>query len=148
MQLILIEDVPNLGVTGDQVKVKPGYARNYLLPRRLAVVASDRNAGALKHRQQNVAARVERKRKEAQDLAGRIRGAEISIPVLVGEEDRLFGSVTNRDIEAALAELGIEVDRRRIHIEEPIRSLGVHAVVVKVHSDVTAELKVGVVKKE
>lgn len=148
MQLILIEDVDGLGITGDTVKVKPGYARNFLLPRSLAVEANARNARQLEHHQQMVAARVAKKQAEAEGLAGQIRKTEVQIPVLVGEEDRLFGSVTNRDIEQALAEAGIAIDRKKIALAEPIKALGVHTVAVKVHPTVTAELKVWVVKKE
>ena len=148
MEVILLEDVANLGHTGDQVKVKNGYARNYLLPRGLAAYANARNAGEVKHRQQLVEAQVERRRKEAEQLIERLKGVEVSIPVLVGEEDRLFGAVTNRDIEAALALLGYRFDRRRIQLPAPIKSLGEHTVQVRVRPDVLAEITVFVVKKE
>ena len=106
MQVILLENVESLGDTGDHVTVKPGYARNYLLPRGLAVEANARNARSLRHNQEMVAARVLRQRKAAEGLAGKVKATEIHIPVLVGEDDRLFGSVTNRDIEAALSAQG------------------------------------------
>lgn len=148
MQVILLEDVPSLGTTGDEVQVKAGYARNFLLPRSLAVEANTRNARAHQHRQQMVAARVEQRRRAALDLAGRVKETEVTITMLAGEEDRLFGSVTNRDIGDALAAQGIEIDRKRILLEDPIKALGVHTVQVRVHQDVTAELKVWVVKRE
>ena len=148
MQVILLEDVSNLGNTGDQVDVKPGYARNYLLPRGLAVEANTRNARTLKHRQQMVAARVEAKRQAAMDLAERVASTEVTISMLAGEEDRLFGSVTKKDIEQALAEEGVTVDRKKIVLDEPIKTLGVHTVQVKIHPDVATDLKVWVVKRE
>jgi len=148
MQVILLEDVSNLGNTGDQVDVKPGYARNYLLPRGLAVEANTRNARTLKHRHQMVAARVEQKRQAAMDLAAKVAAAEVTITMLAGEEDRLFGSVTKRDIEQALAEEGLVVDRKKIVLDDPIKTLGVHTVQVKVHTDVATDLKVWVVKRE
>ena len=148
MQLILLDDVDGLGHTGDQVKVKPGYARNYLLPRGLAVEASARNASQLQHRQQMVASRVAKKKLEAEGLAGQLKNAKVEIGMLVGEGDRLFGSVTNRDIEDALRELGIEVSRKKIVVSEPIKELGEHTVSVKIHPEVAAELKVTVVPKE
>jgi len=148
MQVILLEDVDNLGSTGDQVDVKPGYARNYLLPRGLAVDANTRNARTLQHRHQMVAARVERRRKAAMDLAERVAATEVTITMLAGEEERLFGSVTKRDIEQALAEEGLTVDRKRILLDDPIKALGVHTVQVKIHPEVTTDLKVWVVKRE
>jgi large subunit ribosomal protein L9 len=148
MQIILLEEVPNLGSLGDNVTVKPGYARNYLLPRGLAVEASDRNAAGLAHKQQMVAAKIERKRGEAETLAKKLAKTEVSISVLAGEGDRLFGSVTNRDIEHALAAAGHFIARRKISLPEPIKALGVHTVQVKIHRDVTAEVKVWVVKKD
>ncbi len=148
MQLILLDDVDGLGHTGDTIKVKPGYARNFLLPRGLAVEASARNANQLKHRQQMVAARVETKKLEAEGLAGRVRKAEIDIGMLVGEGDKMYGSVTNRDIEEALREQGIRISRKKISLAEPIRSLGEHTVMVKIHPEVVAELKVQVSRRD
>lgn len=148
MQLILLDDVEGLGHIGDQVKVKPGYGRNFLLPRGLAVEASNRNASQLQHRQQMVASRVTKKKVEAEGLAGKLKKAKIEIAMLVGEGDRLFGSVTNRDIGDALLELGIEVNRKKIVLEEPIKELGEHIVAVKIHPEVSAELTVTVTRKE
>lgn len=148
MQLILLDDVDGLGHTGDQVKVKPGYGRNFLLPRGLAVEASARNASQLKHRQTMVKSRVNQKKIEAEGLAGQLKRADIQIGMLVGEGDRLFGSVTNRDIEEALRELGILIDRKKIVLAEPIKELGEHTVSVKVHPEVPADLKVTVIRKE
>ncbi len=148
MQLILLDDVDGLGQTGDQVKVKPGYARNFLLPRGLAVEASARNAAQLQHRQVMVNSRVVKKKVEAEGLAGLLRKAVIEIPMLVGEADRLFGSVTNRDIEEALVAQGLIVNRKKIVLEEPIKELGDHTVSVKIHAEVVAELKVTVTRKD
>jgi len=148
MQLILLDDVDGLGHTGETVKVKPGYARNFLLPRGLAVEASARNAAQLQHRLQMVASRVAQKKVAAEGLAADLGKADIQIAVLVGEGDRLFGSVTNRDIEDALRGLGMTVSRKKISLAEPIRSLGVHTATVKLHPEVVAELKVTVVRKE
>jgi len=148
MQLILLDDVDGLGHTGETVRVKPGYARNFLLPRGLAVEASARNAAQLQHRLQMVASRVAQKKVAAEGLAGQLAKVDIQIPVLVGEGDRLFGSVTNRDIEDALLALGLTVSRKKISLSEPIRSLGTHTATVKLHPEVVAELKVTVVRKE
>ena len=147
MQIILIEDVDGLGFVGDTVKVKPGYARNYLLPKGLALEANTRNASQLKHRKQMVASRVAKKRTEAEALAGRLRGMAIEIAVLVGEGGRLFGSVTNRDIEQALVARGFVIDRKKISLEGPIRELGEHTAKVRIHPDVEAPVTVSVVAK-
>lgn len=144
MDVILTEDVPHLGNMGDLVTVKAGYGRNYLIPRGLAVLATRGNKRELAHTMRQIEARRERLRAGAEEVARGLDGLAITIAKQVGEEDRLFGSVTNRDIEASLAALGHEVDRRRIIVKEPIKSLGIYAVPVKLHADVTAEVKVWV----
>ncbi|MBM4318748.1 MAG: 50S ribosomal protein L9 [Deltaproteobacteria bacterium] len=148
MKVILTEDVPNLGLTGEMVAVKRGYARNYLLPRGLALEASSKNIGLLEHQKRIVEAKLNKRRVSATDVKRALESISLSIPVYVGEDDKLYGSVTNRDIEAALREKKIEVDRRKIHLKEPIKQLGIYEVEVKLHLDVAAKLKVWVVKKE
>jgi large subunit ribosomal protein L9 len=142
MELILREDVFNLGSTGDVVKVKPGYGRNYLLPRGLAVVADRRSVGALAHQQRLVAEKRERDRSDAEALAARISAVTARFQSRAGEGGKLFGSVTNLDLERALAEHGIEIDRRRIRLDEPIKSLGEHKVVVRLSVGVEAPFTV------
>ena len=143
MEVILREDVPNLGTIGDIVKVKPGFARNYLLPRGLAVVADRRNLGALEHQKRVVGDKRERERRQAETLAQRLTSVRLSIRARAGEEGKLFGSITNQDIERALAGQGFTVDRRRIRLDEPIKSLGEH--VVPVHLGVGVDAQVTVV---
>jgi large subunit ribosomal protein L9 len=143
MEVILREDVQNLGTVGDVVKVKPGFARNYLLPRGLAVVADHRNVHVLQHQKRVVADKRERDRKAAQGAAQRLSSIRLTIAARAGEEGKLFGSVTNIDIEKALAEQGVTVERRRIRLEEPIKSVGEH--VVPVHLGVGVDAQVTVV---
>ncbi|MDY0058504.1 MAG: 50S ribosomal protein L9 [Myxococcota bacterium] len=148
MKVILTEDVPNLGLTGETVNVKDGYGRNYLFPRNLAVEASGKTARHIEHQQRIIEAKLNKRRSTAQDLKRAIENLSLSVPVYVGEEDKLYGSVTNRDIEQALQEKSIEVDRRKILLKEPIRQLGMFEVEVKLHPEVSAKLKIWVVKKE
>lgn len=148
MKVILTEDVANLGLTGEMVAVKRGYARNYLLPRGLAMEASGKNVKLLEHQRRIIEAELAKRRVTALDIKRAIESMSLSIPVYVGEDDKLYGSVTNRDIEQALREKEIEVDRRKIHLKEPIKQLGIYEVEVKLHLDVAAKLKVWVVKKE
>lgn len=147
MKVILQQDVPHLGSIGDVVKVKDGYARNYLVPRGLAVAADERNVAQLEHFKRVAAAKAGRLLEEAKAVAGRLAQTAVTIKQEAGEDNKLFGSVTNRDIAAALEAEGIEVDRRAIQLEEPIRNLGVFTVNVKVHKDVEAPVKVYVIKK-
>lgn len=142
MEVILREDVPNLGTVGDIVKVKPGYARNYLLPRQLAVVADRSNVGALEHQKRIVAVKRDRDRKQAETLAQSLTSMRVTIKARAGEEGKLFGSVTNQDIERALAEQGFTVERRRIRLEEPIKTLGEHTVPVHLSVGVNATVTV------
>ena len=147
MKIILREDVPDLGSIGDVVSVKNGYARNYLIPRQLAVQANTKNLHQLEHQKRLIETHKSRVRKDAHTLAEDIEKISCTIPMLVGEQDKLFGSVTAKDIEEALAQEGINISRKRIVLEEPIKSLGVYTVDVRLHTQVTAKLKVWVVAK-
>jgi len=143
MEVILREDVPSLGTVGDVVKVKPGFARNYLLPRGLAVVADPRNVGVLDHQKRLLAEKRERDRRQAETVAQKIASLRVVIKARAGEEGKLFGSVTNLDIEKALAEQGVAIERRRIRLEDPIKAIGEH--VVPIHLGVGVDTQVTVV---
>jgi len=144
VQVILREELPNLGTTGDVVKVKPGYARNYLLPRGLAVEASVRNLRELEHQKRVVADHRLRAQKSAAAVADKLAGVQLTFNVRAGEDGKLFGSVTNQDVHRELEQRGFAIERRRILLAEPIKSLGSHEVVVNVGPDVRATVKVEV----
>lgn len=144
MEVILREDVPHLGIIGDIVKVKPGYARNFLLPRGLATVADKRNMRELEHQRRLTAEKRDRAQRAAQSIAQKLAALRVTIKARAGEEGKLFGSVTNIDIEKALSDQGVEIERRRIRLEEPIKSLGEHRVPVQLAAGVTCELTVKV----
>lgn len=144
MEVILQEDVDHLGSTGAVVRVKDGYARNYLLPRGLAVEANRKNKRVLEHQQRVVAAKVERLRKEGEALAQQLAGVHLTVRARAGEEGRLFGSVTNMEIERLLRERRFDIDRRRILLEEPIKSLGTHTVTIQVARDLETAITVTV----
>jgi large subunit ribosomal protein L9 len=148
MEVILREDIEKLGGRGDVVKVAPGYARNFLLPRRMAVLATDANRKIVEQERQAHLRREAKLEGEAQDLAQLLSGVAITIPRKAGENDQLFGSVTANDIAEALAAQKYTVERRRIHLEEPIRTLGEHKVAVRLHRNVTAEVTVNVTREE
>jgi large subunit ribosomal protein L9 len=148
VEVILRDDVPNLGRIGEVVRVKPGYARNYLLPRGLAVEANRKNLRVLEHQKRIIAAKAERDRKDAEGHAKRLEGLELRVQARVGEEGRLFGSVTNLDVERLLAAKGFDIDRRRIHLAEPIKHLGTYPVPVQVGRDVRATVQVVVEAQE
>ncbi|HWP58232.1 MAG TPA: 50S ribosomal protein L9 [Candidatus Acidoferrales bacterium] len=145
MDVILKEDIPNLGKMGDTVRVRDGYARNYLLPRKLVVEANKKNLRALEHQKRVLALRREKALRAAQSLAEKLAALSLRIPAKVGEEGRLFGSVTNMDLERALKEKGFEIERRKIHLEEPIKTAGDYEVPVRLATDLTVLLKVSVV---
>lgn len=147
VQVILRHDLGKLGKSGDLVKVRPGFARNYLLPRGFAVPATTAQINVIAHEKAVALARSEKVRKEAQDLAAKIAALAISIPVKVGEEDRLFGSVTVKDIHAAVKAKGLDLDRKKMHLTDSIKALGDYTVDVRLLPDVHATLKVSVVKK-
>jgi large subunit ribosomal protein L9 len=147
MEVILQEDVANLGTIGEVVKVRAGYGRNYLIPRGLAVEASRRNLHVLEHQKRLAAAKKEKDRQKAQGLVDRIAALSVTIPARAGEEDRLFGSVTNIDIEKALTAQGVTIDRRKIVLAEPIKQLGTYTVPVHLSSDVHGNITVNVVRE-
>jgi len=144
MKVILREDVYNLGKSGELVSVKEGYARNYLLPRNLAMLASTANVRQLDHEKQVIELRQQKLKGTAQEQAKKLEGVKVVIKRKVGEQDKLFGSVTALDIAEALAAAGHKLDRRLIHLPEPIKAVGVFEVEMRLHRDVTAKLNVNV----
>lgn len=147
MQVILLEDVLSLGKAGDRVKVADGYGRNFLIPQKKAIVSTEKNLKMLEHQKRDVQRKIEKKRKDIKKVAEEIENLSFSIARSVGESGKLFGSVTSMDIEAFLKERGIEIDRKKILLDEPIKSVGMYTVGVKLHSDVIAKLKVWVVQE-
>ncbi|KAF0182541.1 MAG: large subunit ribosomal protein L9 [Nitrospirae bacterium] len=145
MNVILQENVKNLGKMGEVVSVKEGYARNFLFPRKLAVEANERNVKAFEHTKRQIMDRAGKIRTDAESVAARFAGKTLTITAKAGEENKLFGSVTAMDIAEALKKDGIEVDKKKIHLEDAIRRLGTYTVSVKVHPEVTAELNIQVV---
>ena len=148
MKLILKEDVENLGIIGAIVDVANGYGRNYLIPKNLAVEANPRNIKEFEHHKTSILFKARKVMTSAEDLASKISAMKITIEAQAGEEDKLFGSVTTKDIAEAISQQGIEVDKRKIHLDEPIKRLGEYEVSVKIHQDVSATVKVEVRKSE
>jgi len=148
MKVILKENIETLGHIGDIVKVAPGYARNFLLPRGLAIEATTRNAKALEHAKRQMEYKKNKVLEQAKQLAARIEGLSFVLSHQAGEEGKLFGSVTNMEIAERLKSEGFEVDRKKILLAEPIKHLGEFTVPIKVHPEVTANLKVTVAKAE
>ena len=144
MKVILCEDVPNLGKMGASVKVADGYARNYLLPRKLAVNADSASAKQIEHEMQIIRRREEKLRAAMTKFAKKIEGLTVEIKTRAGEEDKLFGSVTNAMIAEKLAEMGVEIERKQLVLDEPIRSLGIFMVPVRLGHGIEASLKVWV----
>jgi large subunit ribosomal protein L9 len=147
MEIILREDVQHLGKTGEVVKVKDGYARNYLLPQGLAYPATEANKKRIAYEAQRLATQRAAEKAAAETEATRLAGVQLTFPAKVGEEDKLFGSVTASDIQRKLDELGIHVDKRQVDLPEPIRALGEFRVAIKIHLDVRPEILVTVVKE-
>jgi large subunit ribosomal protein L9 len=145
MEVILKEDIANLGTIGDVVRVRDGYARNYLLPRGLVAVANKKNLKSFEHQKKVVAEQKQKIMKKAQAVGDELAGVSLVIAMRVGEEGKLFGSVTNMQIEKALKAKGISVERRKIHLTEPIKLVGDYEVPVRMTSDITVPLKVSVV---
>ncbi len=148
MEVILQQDVDNLGTIGEVVRVKPGFARNYLLPRGLALVADPKNLAMLGHQKRQLAAKRAKLQKANADAAAKLAAIEVVIAARVGEEDRLFGSVTNQDVAKALAAQGVEVERKKISLDAPIKALGEFTATVNLGADVKAPIKIKVVREE
>ncbi len=145
MQIILREDVINLGKSGDVVTVREGYGRNFLLPKGLAVAATERNVKQVEHQKKVITARNAKLAKDAQAVADKIAGIEVSISRQAGEGFKLFGSVSTRDIEEALSQKGVTLDRKKIVLSEPIKALGEYTLDVKLGQGVTGKIKVRVI---
>ena len=148
MKVILTEDHDTLGLKGDVVEVKPGYGRNFLIPRQMAVTATPSTVKRYAEERRQAAHKIEAARGNAEKLAQKIEGTEVLIPVRTGEEDRIFGSVTTQQIADDLATKGYEIDRRKITLSEDIRTTGVYPATIRVHPEFTAEIKVKVVPEE
>src|SRR5581483_3867692 len=148
MKVILREDVPSLGKAGEVIKVKRGFGRNYLVPQQKALIASDANLAHLEHEKQVALARKAKLKGAASEAATKLEAQSLTIARRVGENDKLFGSVTAIDIAEALAKAGAPVDRHKIHLPEPIKALGEFTVDVKLHGEVTAKIKVAVVAEK
>jgi large subunit ribosomal protein L9 len=148
MEVILREDIEKLGSRGQVVKVAPGYARNFLLPKRLAVAATESNKKIVEQERQAHLRKEAKLVGEAQDLAKLMLGTAVTIKQKAGEADQLFGSVTSKDIADALAAKGFNIDRRKIQLADPIKQLGEYTVPIKLHKDVTVDVSVLVAKEE
>ncbi len=148
MDVILREDIEKLGNRGQVVKVAAGYARNFLLPKKLAVEATDSNKKIVEQERQAHLRKEAKLKTEAEDLSKLMTGVSVTIMQKAGENDQLFGSVTSKDVADALAARGYSIDRRKIQMDEPIKQLGEYKVPVRLHRDVTAEVTVSVVKEE
>jgi len=147
MQVILLEDVPSLGKAGDTVKVSDGYGRNYLIPQKKAALATEKSIKALEHQKRQVQQGMGKMRRDAEGMAEQIGKLSCTFVKAVGESGKLFGSVTSMDIESYLKENGIDVGRKKIQLEEPIKNLGMYTVPIKLYPEVTAHLKVWVVQE-
>jgi len=148
MEVILKESIESLGNAGDIVRVKPGFARNFLLPKGKAIIADKKNIKALERQRSKILELAAKRKEEHEALRVKLEELAIEIPVRVGEEDKLYGSVTNQDIAKAIEEKGYEIDRKKIVLDEPIKSLGAHEVKVKISPEVTATITVNVVPVE
>ena len=147
MEVILREDIEKLGTRGQVVKVAAGYARNFLLPKRLAVPATEANKKIVEQERQAHLRREAKLQSEAQDLSNLMAGTILTIHAKAGENDQLFGSITSQNIADALAQKNFSIDRRKIHLDEAIKTLGEHKVAIRLHRDVTTEVTVNVVRE-
>ncbi len=146
MDIVLLEDVKALGKKGQVVKVTDGYARNYILPRKLGVEATPKNLNELKLQKANAEKMAARQLQEAKELGGKLSAASVTVAIKAGENGKAFGSVSGKEIAKAVSEqLGLELDKKKLVLPEPLKVLGVHQVPVKLHKDVTARLTVNVV---
>ena len=146
MDVILREDIDKLGSRGQVVQVASGYARNFLLPKRLAVAATEANKKIVEQERQSHLRKEAKQKTEAEDLGKMLTGVAVTISQKAGENDQLFGSVTSKDVAEALEQKNFTIDRRKIQLDEPIKQLGEHKVLVRLHRDVTAEVTVNVVR--
>lgn len=142
MKVILTKDLDNLGRAGALVEVKPGYGRNYLLPRNLAVLATAKNIRQLDHQKAGILSRAAKDRQNMSAMAQKLSAVEVKLTRKVGEQNKLFGSVTSKDIHEQLVNQGYQVERKQIHLPEPLKEVGTHEVEVKLHADVSAKVKV------
>lgn len=147
MQVILQENIPSLGKAGEVVTVRDGYGRNFLIPKGKAVVADPKNLNMLEHQKRVVAAKEVKRKREAEDLSTKLSQLSITISREAGEGEKIFGSVTNKDVSDALRREGYIIERHDVTMEEPIKQLGIFDIPVKLHTEVTATVKVWVVKK-
>ena len=147
MEIILLDKIDNLGNVGDVVTVKPGYARNYLFPKGLAVRFSKRNIAFVEEKRKNIELKIAKEEQASQAIFDSLKNVEILIEVEVGENDKLFGSVTTMDLQKALNEQNIEIEKQDILLDNPIKSLGVYDIPIKVTSSLKQNIKVNVVKK-
>lgn len=145
MKLILKQDVPSLGKAGDLIKVNDGYARNLLIPKGVAIEANEKNTKTLQHEKNNILQKTQKEHKTAQDLALALSNVTLTMSRKVGDQDKIFGSVTTKDIESALKEKGYDIDRKMIIHDEQIKSLGEFKIKIKLLSGVDTELKLIVV---
>jgi len=145
MKVILKQDIDTLGSAGEVIRVKNGYGRNYLIPRGMAVQATPRNIKEAEENLRQQSHKLERVKNDATALAERLEALDIVIPAKVGEENRIFGSVTTQQVAEVLKSKGLDIDRRKIELDEEIRSLGVYPATIKLHADVVASVKVQVV---
>lgn len=145
MKVILREDVKNLGAMGNVVNVSDGYARNFLIPKNLAVEANVKNIKALEHEKKKIEERARKAKNSALGLAEKLSSMTVILSAKAGEEERLFGSITTMDIAEALKKEGIDIDRKKIMLDEPIKRLGSYTVGIKSHSDITAQVNIKVV---
>jgi len=146
IHVVLQDDVQNLGKSGDLVRVRPGYARNFLIPRGLAMPATAGNVARIEDLRRQAQARAAKELTKAQELAKKLEGLSVKIARAVGEENKMYGSVTSKDVEEAFKNIGVELDRKKIQLDEPIKSLGLSEVAIKLHHDVIAKLRVEIVK--
>jgi large subunit ribosomal protein L9 len=147
MKVILRKDIETLGNIGDIVDVKEGYARNFLIPRKIAYTALSGNLRALEDEKKSIARKSEKELNAAENVSTELEKVSVTIPVQVGEEDKIFGSVTTQMIADALKEKDFDIDKRKIEIEESIKTLGIYNVNVKLHSNINASIKVWVVRE-
>lgn len=147
MKVILRENFNALGKIGDIIDVKDGYARNFLIPKNIVYVATDGNLKALEEEKKRFGQKIQKEQKSAEKLSVELEKISVSIPVQVGEEDKIFGTVTTQMISEALAEKGFTIDKRKIEIEEQIKTLGIYNVLVKLHPEINSKVKVWVVRQ-